>query len=133
MLFVTENVVPQMTVIPSRYRSALGGRVLWAFVVFIAFGAALPGCGRDERARIPEDRFVQIYADMLYVAELHRANPEARRHATDSLLRAGGTDSAAVARTMAWYAAHQEEFPAMYDRVIRRLERRSGQAAPASD
>lgn len=131
MLFVTENVVPQMTVIPSRYRSAFGRRALWAFVAFIVFGAAFPACTRDDGARIPEDRFVQIYGDMLYLAELHRADPVARRHATDSLLRASGTDSAAVARTMAWYAVRQEEFPAMYDRVIKHLEKKSGSPSPS--
>jgi hypothetical protein len=95
--------------------------------------AAFPACNRDSGAeRIDEERFVRIYSDMLYLAELHRLEPDACARAKDSLLLANGVDSSAVAHTMAWYAAHQEDLTRMYDQVIKRLEERSGRSAPAS-
>lgn len=94
--------------------------------------AAFPACNRDSGAeRIDEERFVRIYSDMLYLAELHRLEPDVYAHAKDSLLLANGVDSTSVARTMAWYAAHQEDLTRMYDQVIKRLEGKSGKPSPS--
>jgi hypothetical protein len=74
---------------------------------------------------MPEDQFVRLNADRLFVLELHRGDSTLRARAVDSIYRAHGSDSSAVAATLAWYADHPERLAVMFDSTVALLERRA--------
>jgi hypothetical protein len=127
--FVTVKVEPQMTVIDRRYLSALGNNGVWILVFVIAF-LVVAGCGRTEdRTHLPREHVVQIYADMLFLAELNRQDLPAYRRAIDSMCRAHGVDTAQLGSNLRWYTRDEKETGLFYDEVLKRLDRRSRSAS----
>lgn len=125
MDFVTEKVEPQMTVIARRYRSARGKKTL-SLVVSVMVCVLAAGCGRDEdRQHVPREQFVQIYADMLFLAELHRQDTTGYRRAMDSLCRVHRTDTASLAAAFRVFNSDPDGMAQFYDAVIRRMERKA--------
>ena len=77
---------------------------------------------------MPEEQFVRLNADRLFVLELYRNDSTLRARAVDSVYRAHGSDSSAVATALGWYANHPERLAVMFDSTVALLERRAALA-----
>jgi hypothetical protein len=87
---------------------------------------ASSGCGRnDQGADIPRERLVQIYGEMLFLAELHRQDTTGYRAALDSLCRANGTDTAQIAKAIRVLSEDRKDFGAFHDSVAALLARKA--------
>lgn len=80
------------------------------------------GCGGGETPRLPEEKFEQIYGDILFLGELHREDTLAMRKAVDSLLKAHNTDSTALLATARELADDSGALNSIYRNLILRFE-----------
>jgi hypothetical protein len=85
------------------------------------------GCGRttDNGGRVPREQFVQIYGDMLFLAELHRQDTTSYRRSLDSLCRMRAVDTALIAQTYRWYAGNEKELASFHEDVVKYLEKKA--------
>lgn len=112
-----------MSVMDSRYLSALGN-ILCSLCVIILLSAAA-GCDKKQTPSIPEERFQQIYGDILFLGELYRNDSTALRTALDSLLEANDIDTSILFATARQTAVDREQSAELYRVVIERFEKRS--------
>ena len=114
-----------MTVIDRRKRSARGKNAMMFFVLAIVCQIAA-GCGREhDRQHLPREQFVQIYGDMLFLAEFHRYDKPAYRRSLDSMCRARKIDTAQIASSMRWHTRDKEEMSRFYEEVLKHLEKKA--------
>ncbi len=96
----------------------------------------VPGCDRGTQTRtIPDEKFHQIYGDILLLGELHRGDSLSLRLALDSLLAAHGTDTAQLFSTAREIALDKDRSAELHRIVIERFEKKSApadSAAPSS-
>ena len=115
-----------MSVIESKYLSALGKRLCSLCLIFLL--VSVVGCGGEKAPSLPDEKFQQIYGDILLLGELHRSDSTALRHSLDSLLDAHGIDTTilfASARETALDPARSE---ALYRVVVERFEKKIGRS-----
>lgn len=86
----------------------------------------LAGCGGRSDASLPDEKFHQIYGDILLLGELHRDDTTALRLSLDSLLAAHATDTAALFAKAREIALDQQASAELYRVVIERFETRAG-------
>jgi hypothetical protein len=87
------------------------------------------GCDRGEQRRtMPDEKFHQIYGDILFLGELHRGDSTGMRLALDSLLTANDIDTAILFASAREIALDKERSEELHRIVIERFEKI---AAPA--
>lgn len=83
----------------------------------------LSACGSDDDGKgLSDAEFRQLYTDIIYIGELHRGDTLRIRAEIDSLLRAHGTDTAALYAAARRTAEDKELTAALYLHAIERFE-----------
>ena len=68
---------------------------------------------------------MQIYGDMLFLAELYRQDSTSYGRALDSMYRVNAVDSAQINTTMRELSGDTKELSAFYEQVMNHLEKRA--------
>lgn len=72
--------------------------------------------------RIEEEKFVNIYADLLILKEMYRHDDSSYFKARDSLYKSYEVDQFKIDQTLEYYSTDTQKWTEFYRKVIKRLE-----------
>ncbi|MBE0645222.1 MAG: hypothetical protein IH600_14155 [Bacteroidetes bacterium] len=112
-----------MSVIANRYLSALGKSLCSLCVIVLL--STVAGCGEKQSPTLPEEKFQQIYGDILFLGELYRSDSTALRLALDSMLTANNIDTTILFASAREIVVDKQKSAELYRIVIERFEKQS--------